>query len=74
MALPSSSLVIKNEILPTCSNFFSLARNSDTEDTKAAIPDFISAAPLPQIFPSLISPPNGLMDHFSISPVGTTST
>ena len=33
-----------------------------------------AAAPLPHILPSLISPPNGFMDQFPISPVGTTST
>ena len=49
-------------------------KNSETAAINEAIPDFISAAPLPHILPSLISPPNGFMDQFSISPVGTTST
>ena len=40
----------------------------------AAIPDFMSAAPLPHIFPFLISPPNGSIDQLCSSPVGTTST
>ena len=73
-AFPSSSLVIIKEILPIPCIVFLISKKSETAAMKAAIPDFISAAPLPHIFPSFISPPNGSTDQLLTSPVGTTST
>ena len=74
MALPSSSLVMIKEILPNSLRFLLYFKKSETAAINAAIPDFMSAAPLPQTLPSFTSPPKGFMLQLLMSPVGTTST
>ena len=48
IALPSSSEVIINEILPKLSNLLFSSKNSIVDEIKVAIYDFVSTAPLPQ--------------------------
>ena len=68
---PSSSLVIKNAIVPRCRGL--RPTNSSHAVTIAASPLFMSAAPRPYKRPSLITGRNGSPCHSSSGPVGTTS-
>ena len=70
IAGPSSSLVISKLIVPLKSTSLTKLLAAVV---KAAIADFISAAPLPYKFPSLITASKGSLVHDDKLPTGTTS-